>query len=122
MCRTGRSIAVPAIPSREKLANTLQVRVMRLDDLDLLDRIAAAEFQQWVTNPFTPVLIAAERSPPLDRGRILAAEAPDRQHRGHQFGATLFDPAKKSGTERPRFRVLALRIEFTANKPARQVL
>jgi hypothetical protein len=63
--RLDRPIAVVPVPGLEKLRDLLPIRVLRLDDFDPLDRIAAAERQQRIADPFAPRLETAERPAPL---------------------------------------------------------
>jgi hypothetical protein len=77
-------VLMPLSPDREQLGNCLAAYVARLGFADPIGRVLAAEREQRITHPPTPLLEAPERAAWHDALGD-PAPAPDRQQRRQQF-------------------------------------
>src|SRR4029077_14972181 len=99
-----RAMTLP--PNLEEFRDALATGIVGLECFDMLDGIATPEGEERIATPFRPGLEASEGLAPRKLRRVLATEAPDRERRGQEFSAALFDLVKKSRGEGTLLRVL----------------
>jgi hypothetical protein len=114
-------VLMPLPPDREQLANRLAAYVALLGFAHPVSRVLAAEREQRITHPPTPLLEAPERAAWHDTLRD-PTPAPDRQQRRQQFRPPFRDLGADVGGERPRLRIFRSRVKFDSDEATGQVL
>src|SRR5262249_57031412 len=78
--------------------------------------------QEWITTPIRPLLEAAERLAPLERGSVLATKAPDAKRSSEQLSAPLGDVVEEVAGELALLGVFTFGIDVDRDHATNEIL